>query len=313
MGHYRSRQSSGSSHAVQLLKEASDAIRYSVADTIYPKEPKGRTSYTSSRKKMYSPDVLKYRVHGAEGQVWTNLSSWTDGKVDAIDFGGRHRKEKKEKHQTHRSDYRHRSYSRHRHSHSHHHSHHHHHRHHHHHHHHQYQHHHHHHHYQHVDKDLDDISRNFDRAISISTPRPPPPPTPSLSASRTLAPSIDHGEIPDLPPAYSQLSSRPGSVLFRTRGVPYREATVYDVSPEDKPTPEYESFYTSTGDREVMDDMKCVRKLPVFFVPDDKVREWDWAKDEDTSYLIPEASVGTNLKQCPYLRQIHSPDQSVAY
>lgn len=317
MGHHRSRQSSsGSYHAIQLLREARDAVRYSVADTIYPRDSKGRKSHASSRKKVYSPDVLKYHVHGAEGQIWTNLGSWTEGRVDAIDFGGKPRKEKREKHPAHRSDYRHRSCSCYYHSHSHHHYHSHHHHHHHHYHHHQNQIHRDH---QRADRELDDMSRRFDH-VSISTTQRTPPPPPSLSATHPPAPSIEKWEdLPDLPPAYSQLSSLPGSsVVFGNRNLPYRDdAPVYEVLyPEDKPAAAYEPSYTyapRTGGLGVMADMKCRRKLPVFFIPDDdkdaQGRGKGWAAEENGEkndpYLVPEASVETNLKQCPYLRQRH--------
>ncbi|KAK7756571.1 hypothetical protein SLS62_001408 [Diatrype stigma] len=273
MGHHRSRQSSsGSYHAVQLLREARDAVRYSITDTIYHRDSKGRKSLASS-KKVYSPDVLKYHVHGAEGQIWTNLGSWTEGRVDAIDFGSKPRKERKEKNSTHR--------------------------------------------------DLDDISRRFDRAVSISTtPRTPPPP-PSLSATHPPVPSTEQWEdLPDLPPAYSQLSNLPDSgVVFGNRNLAYRDgAPVYEVVyPEDnKPAAAYESssytYTPRTGGLGMMADMKCRRKLPVFFVPDDDKEmqergQGNWAAAEDSEkndpYLVPEASVETNIKQCPYLRQRH--------
>ncbi|KXJ93914.1 hypothetical protein Micbo1qcDRAFT_172796 [Microdochium bolleyi] len=55
-------------------------------------------TFGSQRRVVCSPSVLRHKIKGAKGTMWTNLGSWTDGRVDAIDFGSKGRKRNKDKH-----------------------------------------------------------------------------------------------------------------------------------------------------------------------------------------------------------------------
>ena len=217
MGHYYSYKAkqvvsrSSSSHTVQFLGGAADAFRYSLQES-----RASSISSSSISRKVHSADVLKHRVRGAEGQVWTNLASWTGGRVDAIDFGGRSKHAKQRHHSSSSRRHQHKNHNSHRHSHHHHHSHHHTHT--------------HHHHGLH-DEDLDDVTARFDRSVRIassspatrvsspspqrrpsSQPRSHPRPRP-----RSPSPPVNEAEYLDPPPPYSQLSGRPSGGIGSDR------------------------------------------------------------------------------------------------
>ncbi|RYP72802.1 hypothetical protein DL771_003986 [Monosporascus sp. 5C6A] len=290
MGHYRSRRSPEAPQALQLVRDVVDGVRYGLAGMVRSEDSAYRMVYTSSKKKVYSSSVLKYHVGGTEGQMWTNLRSWTDDRVDVIDFGSKHDKKKRDKHKAHRSH--------------HHHTHHHH-----------YDHHHHHHrHHRHrhhdVERELDDIARDFDSAISISSPRPSLTPPPSSIPSQPPPPPIDQSDFPDLPPAYSKLSSRPGSVVFGSGEAPHKgETRRRQAYPDDKLSPQYGPSHRSRRGTEAR-EMEYRRNQPVVSVPDDKERRWqrDMTKEADASYMIPEAGVGSHPKRCSYLRRVYELD-----
>lgn len=61
--------------------------------------PATRTS-KSKRRVVCSPGALRHQIKGAEGTKWTNLGSWTSGRVDVIDFGRKGGKQKKAGHGT---------------------------------------------------------------------------------------------------------------------------------------------------------------------------------------------------------------------
>ena len=339
--HVVSRSSSSSSYTFQFVGGAADAFRYSV-----------RESRTTSRK-VYSADVLKHRVRGAEGQVWTNLASWTDGRVDAVDFGRSRRARRKDAGQKQCAAYRGRDGHWHNHHHQHTHT------------------HHHHHHYEdhrrprHVDdehrypddEDLDGVTARLSRSLHIGSSPPstratssrsrPRPRLRSPSPSRSLFPPVQQKDDPDPPPPYSQLSERPGGCgsdrlscrkerereRERERPHPVRDDRgVAEAPPPFPPSPSPPpssppaaawSRSTSTlfapsqvrwpereeGEKKAGGDVRARDREGYGGggggSGSSRDRDRDRGDARSASYLVPGASAGTNLGQCPYLRRLH--------
>ncbi|RYP24186.1 hypothetical protein DL765_000681 [Monosporascus sp. GIB2] len=140
----------------------------------------------------------------------------------------------------------------------------------------------------------------------IPSPAPPPssvPPQPS-------PPRINQSDFQDLPPAYSQLSSRPGSVVLRNGEVPYKEETgKRQAYSDDELTSQDGSSHRSMRNIDVR-EMGCRRKQPLFYLTDDKGRRWerDMTKEADAPYMIPEAGTGAHPKRCPYRGRVYELD-----